>query len=80
MSNHLTTDRARQNADTLTALLGFCLVTERRRRGLTQTHLANILTTDQTTVSRWETGVSIPCGTHLLNLRTWHREADEVAA
>ena len=74
MSNEdrLPSTRARANADTLAALLGFDLVAERRRRGITQQELAVLLGADKGTVSRWETGSRLPVAHLLLALRAWH--------
>jgi DNA-binding transcriptional regulator YiaG len=72
------TTRARaraENADTMRALLGFELVTERRARGITQQALAVALGSDRATVSRWEHGRCIPGPHHLLALLSWFRQA-----
>jgi len=69
--DRLPSTRARANADTLTALLGYDLVTERRRREVTQQQLAVLLGADKGTVSRWETGHTLPAAHHLLALRSW---------
>lgn len=64
----------------LEALIGFVLRTERRRRGWTQRRLADYLVADHRTVSLWEQGGSVPGPHHLLGLRRWWNEQQEIAA
>lgn len=56
--------------------LGWSLVDERRRRGWTQTQLADAVGASRETVSRWETSKTLPQVHHLVALVRWHAEPE----
>jgi ribosome-binding protein aMBF1 (putative translation factor) len=61
----------------LEQVLGWSLVDERRRRGWTQTQLADALGASRESVSRWENSQTLPQARYVVALTRWHagREA-----
>lgn len=64
---------------TLDEVLGFSLIAERRRRGWTQTQLADALGASRDSVHRWETSKTLPRAHYVVALVRWHARRREAA-